>query len=84
MYRSPTKIAFESLVYVYDMYPPQVLEYIGHTSPECLLHPGEPLNVPDRPPKEVTYMTESSTCNMVLKQKEGEIDYFDRHKNDSR
>ena len=62
----------------------QLLEYIGQTSPECLLRPGEQLNVPDRPPEELTVTTETATCSVVLKQKERERDYYERHKNDSR
>ncbi|XP_019625915.1 PREDICTED: ral GTPase-activating protein subunit alpha-1-like isoform X2 [Branchiostoma belcheri] len=61
----------------------EMLQYIGHTSPECLQKPGEPLNEPAYPPEEIVTEREDSTIQAVLQQQDIEADYVRQHVNDS-
>ncbi|XP_066281376.1 ral GTPase-activating protein subunit alpha-1-like isoform X3 [Branchiostoma lanceolatum] len=61
----------------------EMLQYIGHTSPECLQKPGEPLNEPAFPPEEIVAEREDSTIQAVLQQRDIEADYVGQHINDS-
>ncbi|CAH1262676.1 RALGAPA1 [Branchiostoma lanceolatum] len=61
----------------------EMLQYIGHTSPECLQKPGEPLNKPAFPPEEIVAEREDSTIQAVLQQRDIEADYVGQHINDS-
>eukprot|EP00058_Branchiostoma_floridae_P024682 XP_002610172.1 hypothetical protein BRAFLDRAFT_121545 [Branchiostoma floridae] len=61
----------------------QMLQYVGHTSPECLQKPGEPLNEPAVPPEEIVTEREDSTIQAVLQQCDIEADYVRQHINDS-
>jgi hypothetical protein len=62
----------------------QLLGYIGNTSPECLLQPGVPVNIEGPIPEDLNENAESMMKNMVLNQKEAELEYFNRHKNDAK
>jgi len=61
-----------------------LLTYIGHTSPECLLIPGVPLNIEGPIPEDLNKHAENLMRGMVLEQKEAETLYFNKHKNDAR
>ncbi|WAR18389.1 RGPA1-like protein [Mya arenaria] len=60
-----------------------LLGYIGHTSPECLLIPGVPLNIEAPIPEDLNEHAEILMRGMVLEQQEAELDYFNKHKNDA-
>lgn len=62
----------------------QLLGYIGHTSPECLLIPGMPLNIEAPIPEDLNESAETMMKDMVLHQKEAELEYYNKHKNDAR
>ena len=62
----------------------QLLGYIGHTSPECHLIPGVPLNLEAPIPEDLNEHAESMMKDMVLHQKEAELEYYNKHKNDAR
>ena len=61
-----------------------MLQYIGHTSPECLLRPGDPLNVPAPPPDDLPHTTQTVAMEMLCQQKVDELGYFSVHMGDSR
>lgn len=60
-----------------------LLGYIGHTSPECLLIPGVPLNLEAPIPEDLNEHAETMMKDMVLHQKEAELEYYNKHKNDA-
>ncbi|XP_053376419.1 ral GTPase-activating protein subunit alpha-2-like isoform X3 [Mercenaria mercenaria] len=60
-----------------------LLGYIGNTSPECLLQPGVPVNIEGPIPEDLNENAESVMKEMVLNQKEAELEYFNKHKNDA-
>ncbi|XP_041353753.1 ral GTPase-activating protein subunit alpha-1-like isoform X2 [Gigantopelta aegis] len=59
-----------------------LLRYIAHTSPECVLSVGSPLNIPAQLPEKMCVNAESVMTEMVTQQKVAEIDYYSIHKND--
>lgn len=61
-----------------------MLRYIGQTSPECLLRPGEPLNVPARPPDDLPDTTQNVAMEMLCQQQQEEMHYFAVHRGDTR
>ncbi len=61
-----------------------MLAYIGNTSPECLLHPGEALNIPFHPPDSVVPTTQDVVIDQVLHERDHESEYFDKHKENPR
>ena len=63
---------------------PQLLQYVGHTSPECLLHPSQALNTPFLPPDDLPATMEDALMESILGQRDEEIDYFMLHRGDSR
>ncbi|XP_036363522.1 ral GTPase-activating protein subunit alpha-1 isoform X5 [Octopus sinensis] len=62
----------------------QLLRYIGYASPECLLMPGVPLNIAAPIPEKLSTQAEEMMTNLVLQQKEAELDYYYQHKSDPR
>ncbi|ELU01115.1 hypothetical protein CAPTEDRAFT_167900, partial [Capitella teleta] len=60
-----------------------MLQYIGHTSPECLLKPGEPLNIPAKAPDDLPDTTQTVAMEMLCLQKDDELQYYAAHKRDS-
>ncbi|KAL3872620.1 hypothetical protein ACJMK2_035835 [Sinanodonta woodiana] len=60
-----------------------LLGYVGQTSPECLLIPGVPLNIEAPVPEDLNETVESQMQNMVLLQKEAELEYYKKHKADA-
>ncbi|XP_071163709.1 ral GTPase-activating protein subunit alpha-1-like isoform X36 [Mytilus edulis] len=61
-----------------------LLGYIGYTSPECILEPGLPLNVEAPIPEGLSEDAENVVTDMVIDQKDGELDYYQKHKNSQR
>ncbi len=61
-----------------------MLTYIGTTSPECLLNPGEPLNVPFQPPGSLTANTQQTVIDVLTKENDQQLEYFDKHKENPR
>ena len=61
-----------------------MLQYIGHTSPECYLMPGEPLNIQAPIPVGLSSLTEDALNEMVIEQKGEELAYYGRQKNKKR
>lgn len=61
-----------------------MLTYMGTTSPECLLHPGEALNLPFHAPASVTAATQQTVSDELLQQKAREVGYFDKHRDNPR
>ncbi|XP_062620262.1 ral GTPase-activating protein subunit alpha-1-like [Saccostrea cucullata] len=59
-----------------------MLRYIGHTSPECHLIPGEPLNLEASTPEGFSSESEEAIKRMVLHQKNNELQYYSKHKAD--
>ena len=62
----------------------QLLGYVGQSSPECLLIPGVPLNIEGPIPEDLNEGAEIMMKDMVLHQKEAELEYYSKHKNDAR
>ncbi|KAL4238881.1 Ral GTPase-activating protein subunit alpha-2 [Mactra antiquata] len=60
-----------------------LLGYVGSTSPECLLIPGVPLNIEGPIPEDLNESAETMMKDMVLCQKNAELEYFNKHKNDA-
>ncbi|XP_056021439.1 ral GTPase-activating protein subunit alpha-1-like isoform X5 [Ostrea edulis] len=60
-----------------------MLRYIGHTSPECHLIPGEPLNLEAATPEGFSMESEEAIKRMVVHQKENELNYYAQHKADN-
>ncbi|NXC14793.1 RGPA2 protein, partial [Corythaeola cristata] len=54
----------------------QLLEKIGHTSPECLLHPQRKLNEPSPPPFGMSYDQENAITEALLRQSAQEKEYL--------
>ncbi|KAK2161338.1 hypothetical protein LSH36_118g01037 [Paralvinella palmiformis] len=61
----------------------QLLHYIGRSSPECQLQPGEPLNMPFSCPEQLTSITEGTIIKNVLHQKDEEETFYNHHQNDA-
>lgn len=59
-----------------------MLRYIGHTSPECHLIPGEPLNLEAGTPEGFSTESEEAIKGMVIHQKVNELQYYSKHKMD--
>ncbi|XP_077996665.1 ral GTPase-activating protein subunit alpha-1-like isoform X2 [Glandiceps talaboti] len=57
----------------------ELLQYIGHTSNECLQKPGRPLNIAATPPEEITPQMEKSVKSSLLRQFESEEIYVHHH-----
>ena len=62
----------------------QMLRYIGHTSPECHLIPGEPLNLEAATPEGFSSESEEAIKRMVVHQKDNELQHYSKHKADQR
>jgi hypothetical protein len=60
----------------------QLLQYLGHTSPECLESLDTPRNIPAPPPPPLTREVEEDTITMVLNQRNAEQEYLQRHSAD--
>ncbi|XP_064622191.1 ral GTPase-activating protein subunit alpha-1-like isoform X2 [Lineus longissimus] len=58
-----------------------LLQYIGCTSKECHLNPGEPLNIPESPPEEISPWLENHAVITVQEQRNTEVQYNIDHKN---
>ncbi|KAF1449174.1 Ral GTPase-activating protein subunit alpha-2, partial [Pygoscelis papua] len=54
----------------------QLLEKIGNTSPECLLHPQRKLNEPSPPPFGVSYDQENAITEALMRQSAQEKEYI--------
>ena len=61
-----------------------MLQYIGFTSPECHLHPGEALNAPFHALDDLPPATEQCTMGAVLQEKDDEAAYLRLHQTDAR
>ncbi|KAI0212730.1 Ral GTPase-activating protein subunit alpha-1 [Lamellibrachia satsuma] len=61
----------------------EMLQYIGFTSPECHLHPGEALNAPFHALDDLPPTTEQCTMGAVLQEKDNEAAYLRLHQTDS-
>ena len=61
-----------------------MLRYIGHTSPECHLIPGEPLNLEAATPEGFSSESEEAIKRMVVHQKDNELQHYSKHKADQR
>ncbi|XP_021917093.1 ral GTPase-activating protein subunit alpha-1 isoform X3 [Zootermopsis nevadensis] len=59
-----------------------LLQYLGHTSPECLESLDTPRNIPAPPPPPLTREVEEDTITMVLNQRNAEQEYLQRHSAD--
>ncbi|KAK6182371.1 hypothetical protein SNE40_010078 [Patella caerulea] len=59
-----------------------LLCYIGHTSPECLLRLGKPLNINPPIPEDLCDQAEGMMTSMVLDQRQAELEYYKHHKAD--
>ncbi|KAK3092349.1 hypothetical protein FSP39_001673 [Pinctada imbricata] len=57
-----------------------LLQFIGNSSPECLLIPGEPLNIEAPIPEGLSSLTEGALEEMVVEQKGAELEYYNSHK----
>ncbi|GAB1601381.1 ral GTPase-activating protein subunit alpha-1-like isoform X7 [Argonauta hians] len=62
----------------------KLLQYIGFASPECLLMPGVPLNIAAPIPERLSSQAEEMMTELVLQQKDAELDYYYQHKADAR
>ncbi|GAB6020527.1 hypothetical protein CHUAL_003210 [Chamberlinius hualienensis] len=60
-----------------------LLQYIGHTSTECLYRAGQPLNIPQGLPPRLTHEVQDQIMNTLLNQRNFELDYINRRKNDN-
>ncbi|KAL5008782.1 hypothetical protein ScPMuIL_014363 [Solemya velum] len=60
-----------------------MLRYVGQTSPECVLISGVPLNLEAPIPEDLCESAESTVRQMVIQQKEAELDYYSQHKSDA-
>ncbi|XP_074642711.1 ral GTPase-activating protein subunit alpha-1-like [Tubulanus polymorphus] len=60
-----------------------LLVYIGVTSKECQLRPGEPLNIPPPAPEDITQSVEENVVMTVLSQRVAEKEYTEIHKADN-
>lgn len=54
----------------------QLLQYIGHTSPECLEALDTPLNAPAPAPSSHIAQLEDEMLSTVLSQRNAELDYL--------
>ena len=61
-----------------------MLQYIGFTSPECHLHPGEALNAPFHTLDDLPQATQQCTMGAVLLEKDDETAYLALHQSDTR
>lgn len=62
----------------------QLLRYIGHSSPECLIYPDQQLNVPAPVPNVLSANIQCSAVTSVLKQHNEEENYIHEISHDSR
>lgn len=62
----------------------QLLRYIGHSSPECLLFPDQQLNFPAPVPDSIDVRLQSSVVTSVLKQHNEEENYVHEIAHDAR
>ncbi|GFR74888.1 Ral GTPase-activating protein subunit alpha-1 [Elysia marginata] len=60
-----------------------MLAYIGESSPECLLCPGQPLNRAARLPEDVTEAAEQSLAHLIGQQSEVEQEHCKVHRSDN-
>ena len=60
----------------------QKLQYVGQTSPECLLHPATPLNAPFHSP--LPYQAEDELVQLILAQHNDELHCLAQHSSHSR
>ncbi|KAK3764075.1 hypothetical protein RRG08_046540 [Elysia crispata] len=61
-----------------------MLAYIGESSPECLLCPGQPLNRAARLPEDVTEAAEQSLAHLIGQQSEVEQEHCKVHRSDKK
>ena len=59
-----------------------MLAYIGESSPECLLSPGQPLNIAARLPEDLTDAAEQSLTRLIEQQSEVEQEHCKVHRSD--
>ncbi|XP_059157319.1 ral GTPase-activating protein subunit alpha-1-like isoform X3 [Physella acuta] len=59
-----------------------MLAHIGLTSPECLLRPGQPLNIAARLPEDLTESAEASLIKLIQQQTQVEHEHRHAHKMD--
>lgn len=60
-----------------------LLNYIGYTSPECLLRVGEALTTPWAPPSTVTQDIEDDVVSAVVNQRNAELEFLMKFDADS-
>ena len=61
-----------------------MLNYIGNTSPECLIFPDQALNLPAPVPEQITTDIQSLVVTSVLKQHNKEKNYTHEIRDDKR
>ncbi|CAL1547567.1 unnamed protein product [Lymnaea stagnalis] len=61
-----------------------MLAHIGVTSPECLLRPGQPLNIAARLPEDLTESAEANLTKLIQQQAQVESEHRQAHKMDVR
>ena len=61
-----------------------MLNYIGNTSPECLIFPDQALNLPAPVPEQITMDIQSLVVTSVLKQHNKEKNYTHEIRDDKR
>ncbi|KAH9496143.1 Ral GTPase-activating protein subunit alpha-1 [Bulinus truncatus] len=59
-----------------------MLAHIGLTSPECLLRPGQPLNIAARLPEELTESAEANLTKLIHQQTRIELEHRNAHRKD--
>ncbi|XP_076305803.1 ral GTPase-activating protein subunit alpha-1 isoform X2 [Tachypleus tridentatus] len=59
-----------------------LLQFIGHTSSECVLHPEQPLNAPPATMDEACFERETHTMNLILNQRNYELNHQQKHASD--
>ena len=62
----------------------QLLGYIGHTSPECILEPGLPLNIEAPIPEGLSESAEADVTDMVVEQRKEELEFYQQQLHDQR
>ena len=61
-----------------------MLQYIGNTSPECLIFPDQALNLPAPVPEQISTDIQSLVVTSVLKQHNKEQNYAHEIRDDER
>ena len=60
----------------------QLLVYVGHTSPECQLHPGDALNAMFHAPAELSETSQQEALASMAAERQTEVTYAEQHDGD--